>query len=65
MKIIAHTKYGVFEGVENEYDEKKYEDIGKFLEQLSDLTNFSFHTDKGEIYFTKEMIADTLFILEK
>jgi virulence-associated protein VapD len=65
VKIIAHTKYGVFEGVENEYDEKKYEDIGKFLEQLSDLTYFSFHTDKGEIYFTKEMIADTLFILEK
>ena len=21
MKIIAHTKYGVFEGVKNEYDE--------------------------------------------
>jgi len=65
VKIIAHTKYGIFEGVEQDYDEKKYEDIGKFLGQLSDLKNFSFHTDKGEIFFTKEMIADTLFVLEK
>ena len=37
MKIIAHTKYGVFEGVQNEYDEEKYVDIGKFLEKLSHL----------------------------
>lgn len=65
MKVIAHTRYGVFEGVENEYDEKKYEEIGKFLEKLCDLKYFSFQTDKGEIYFTKEMIADTLFVLEK
>ena len=65
MKIIAHTKYGVFEGVEKEYNEEKYAEIGKFLEQLCDLKYFSFQTDKGEIYLTKEMIADTLFILEK
>ena len=65
MKIIAHTKYGVFEGVEKEYSEEKYYEIGKFLEQLCDLKYFSFHTDKGEIFLTKEMIADTLFILEK
>lgn len=65
MKIIAHTKYGVFEGVENEYDEEKYAEIGKFLEQIYKLEYFSFHTDKGEIFITKEMITDTLFILEK
>ena len=65
MKIIAHTKYGVFEGVEHEYDEEKYVDIGKFLEKIHQLDYFSFQTDKGEIYITKEMIADTLFILEK
>ena len=65
MKIIAHTKYGVFEGVENESDEEKYAEIGKFLEKLTDLKYFSFVTDKGEIYFTKEIIADTLFVLEK
>jgi virulence-associated protein VapD len=65
MRIVAHTKYGVFEGVENEYDEEKYADIGKFLENIHKLEYFSFTTDKGEIYITKEMIADTLFILEK
>ena len=65
MKIIAHTKYGVFVGVENEYDEEKYAEIGKFLEQIYKLEYFSFTTDKGEIYFTKEIIADTLFVLEK
>ena len=65
MRIVAHTKYGVFEGVKKEYSEEKYYEIGKFLEQLCDLKYFSFQTDKGEIYLTKEMIDDTLFILEK
>ena len=65
MRIVAHTKYGVFEGVEQDYDEKKYVEIGEFLWKVSELKNFSFCADKGEIFFTKEMIADTLFILEK
>ncbi len=65
MRIVAHTKYGVFEGIEKEYDEEQYANIGKFLNQLCDLKYFSFQTDKGEIYLTKEMIADSLFILEK
>ena len=65
MKIVAHTKYGVFEGVENEYDEEQYAEIGKFLNQLCDMKYLSLETDKGEIYITKEMIADTLFVLEK
>lgn len=65
MKIIAHTKYGIFEGADNEYDEEQYVNIGKFLENIHKLEYFSFNTDKGEIYMTKEIIADTLFILEK
>ena len=65
MRIVAHTKYGVFVGAKNEYDEEKYTEIGKFLEKVHKLDYFSFQVDKGEIYFTKEMIADTLFVLEK
>ena len=65
MKIIAHTKYGVFEGIERKYDETEYENIGKLLEKLPKLEYFSFMTDKGEVYMTKQMINDTLFILEK
>jgi hypothetical protein len=65
MKIIAHTKYGVFEGIERKYDETEYKEIGNFLEKIADLKYFSFKTDKGEVYMTKQMINDTLFILEK
>jgi virulence-associated protein VapD len=65
MRIIAHTKYGVFEGIESEYDETKYKDIQMFLEKIADFKYFSFETDKGEVYMMKEMIEDTLFILEK
>ena len=68
MKIIAHTKYGVFEGIEFEYTQEKYYATGKILENLCELKYskfFCLETDKGEIYFTKEMIADSLFILEK
>ena len=65
MKIIAHTKYGVFEGVENEYDEKKYAEIEKFLEKIHKLEYFCLMTDKGQIYFASQMIADTLFVFEK
>jgi hypothetical protein len=65
MKIIAHTKYGVFEGVRQKYDKTEYTRIGKLLEYLPKLEYFSFETDNGEVYMTKEMIADTLFVLEK
>ena len=65
MRIVAHTKYGVFEGVEQDYDEKEYVEIAESLWKVSDLKNFSFVTDKGEIFFTKQIIADTLFVLEK
>jgi hypothetical protein len=65
MRIIAHTKYGVFNGVGEEYSEEKYEEIGKFLEKLADLSYFSFVIETGEVYMTKEMIVDSLFVLEK
>ena len=65
MRIIAHTKYGVFKGVGQEYSEEKYEAIEKFLEQIANLSYFSFVIETGEVYMTKEMIADSLFVLEK
>ena len=31
MKIITHTKYGIFQGIDRAYDKTEYEDIiGKF-----------------------------------
>ena len=65
MRIIAYTKYGVFNGVEEKYSEEKYEAITKFLEQIANLSYFSFVIETGEVYMTKEMIADSLFFLEK
>ncbi len=67
VKIITHTKYGVFKGAETKYSEAEYRKVGQFLEQVNKLEfeYFSFTTDEGEVYMSKEMINDSLFVLEK
>jgi hypothetical protein len=65
MKIIAHTKYGVFTGIEKEYSEEEYDSIADFLTQICKMSYFTFGTENGKVYMTKEMIADSLFVLEK
>ena len=66
MKIIAHTPYGVFEGIEEDYDEQKFETHAEGLErELPKTPIFVFNTVQGEIYMTSEMINKSLFILEK
>jgi hypothetical protein len=65
MKVIAHTKYGVFESIEKDATEEEFEEMDNFLKNLYISQWFTLDTDKGGIYFTKEMITDSLFILEK
>ncbi len=65
MKIVAHTPHGVFNGKEIEYTEEQYKAIGSFLERLPQMKYFSLETPNGEIYMTKEMIDQSLFVLEK
>ena len=65
MKVIAHTKYGVFESIEKAATEEEFEEMDNFLKNLYISQWFTLDTDKGGIYFTKEMITDSLFILEK
>lgn len=65
MRIVAHTKYGVFYGIEKDYDEYDYHNLSQWLERLGTSEYFSFGTDDGEIYLTKGMIDDSVFILEK
>ena len=65
MRVVAHTKYGVFYGIETDYNESDYLQIEDLLKQLGSFGFFSFETDDGEIYLTKGMIDDSLFILEK
>jgi hypothetical protein len=65
MRIVAHTKYGVFNGVAEEYSEEKFKRVGEFLERLKDLSYLSLTTETGEVYMTEAMISDSLFVLEK
>ena len=65
MRIIAHTKYGVFTSTENKYSEETFAELCEFLEKLYDMNYFTFGTEAGKVYMTKEMIADSLFVLEK
>ena len=65
MKVIAHTKYGVFESTEQDATKEEIEQMDSLLKNLNIAQWFALDTDKGKIYFSKEMLADTLFILEK
>ena len=64
MKVIAHTPYGVFESKDiPEGEEYKVEQI---LNDIHKMVNYRFPLSTGGyIFLTKEMIAKTLFILEK
>ena len=64
MKLIAHTQYGVFES--KTIGEEQYSRLSETLHSIHKTVNFCFELSTGGmIYFTKEMIANTLFILEK
>ena len=65
MNILAHTKYGVFQTTESKYNEEDYKSISDFLERLPELEYLQLETDGGDVYFSKELIADSLFILQK
>ncbi len=65
MKLIAHTKYGKFEGKESPYDEVRYEEISNFLCNLSKLSYYCFTTANGEIHMTRAMIDDSIIELVK
>jgi hypothetical protein len=65
MKLIIHSKYGKFEGNEVPYDEKKYEELSNFLEQLHNLEVVCFATTNGELHMTKSMIDDCIIELIK
>lgn len=71
MRIVAHTPYGVFESIEEGYDKDKFKSIAGKLEkelletQLLETPIFVFNYAHGKIYFTPEMIKQSLFVLEK
>jgi len=65
MRIIVHTKHGVFYGIESDYNESDYLEATSFLKRLNFLEYFTLTTDDGEVYLPKEMINDSVFIIEK
>ena len=65
MRIIVHTKYGVFYGTESDYNESDYLEATSFLRRLNFLEYFKLTTDNGEVYLHKEIIDDSVFIIEK
>lgn len=66
MKIIAHTKYGVFTSVEQTATEEEFLEVGEFLANVVERgARFSLDTAEGKIFFSENMIKDSLFILQK
>lgn len=66
MKIIAHTKYGVFTSVERTVTEEEFLETSEFLSDVVERgTRISIDTEEGEIFFSENMIKDSLFILQK
>jgi hypothetical protein len=65
MKIIIHTKYGIFESKEQENTDEVYDKLKEFLSKISDYKYISIETEKGFMYMNSTMIDESLFLLER
>ena len=65
MKIIVHTKYGVYESKEQENTEENYSKLQQFLSNIPNYKYMSIETENGFIYMNSSMIDDSLFVLEQ
>lgn len=63
MKVIAHTPYGVFES--KEIPEDQLYRVEQILGDIHKLENYRFPlSNNGALFFTKEILSNTLFILK-
>lgn len=65
MKLAVYTKYGMFESIDQDYTEEYYEQVKELLSKLPEFKYFTFETDEGSVYLTKDMIQDSLFKIVK
>jgi hypothetical protein len=65
MKIIAYTPQGTFESVDKEFNDEDYLDTRNLLSRIGDMSYFTFKTDTGDAYFPKEMLQQSVFVIEK
>jgi hypothetical protein len=65
MQIIAHTPQGIFKTIEEPYDELIYEEYDRLLADIDKMHILSFETIDGQLYMTKGMINQSVFIVAK
>jgi hypothetical protein len=65
MKILIHTKYGVFSSKEQDYSDELYEELRSMVDKLSNAKYFCFDTENGMVFLTEKMIQETVFVVEK
>jgi hypothetical protein len=66
MKIIAHTKYGVFESCHQEHTEEEFEKLQTFMSEIASGGSYiQLQTEDGFVYLGKEIIQDSVFIVQE
>jgi hypothetical protein len=65
MKIVVHTKYGLYESKEQENTDEVYDKLREFLSNIPNYKYLSIETETGFIYMSSAMINESLFILER
>jgi hypothetical protein len=65
MKIIAYTPQGTFESVDKEFNDEDYLYTCELLSRIWNMSYFTFETDTGDVYFPKEMLQQSVFVIEK
>lgn len=65
MKIVVHTKYGVFYSKEQKYTEELYEELVSIVDKIPTAKYFCFDTESGMVVLSEKMIQDSLFVIEK
>lgn len=64
MKLIVHTQYGIFESAV--FPEEQKDKLINNLNSIHQSVNFSFTlADGSQIYLSKELIQNSIFIMEK
>ena len=65
MKIVIHTKYGIYKSKEQENSDQVYEELREFLSNIPNYKYISIETENGFMYMTSSMINESLFLLER
>jgi len=65
MQLTAYTPQGVFKTIEEPYDELVYEEYDRLITDIDKMHVLSLETIDGQLYMTKGMIDQSVFIVAK